>query len=479
MAGAASLRDPGAILLLSCYELGHQPQGLASPLAFLRRAGYQPEAVDLAVAPLEASQVGRARFVGISVPMHTALRLGVPVARRVRRLNPAAFICFYGLYAALNAQYLIAEVADAAIGGESEATVVEQVAALERGGRPGAGRPAVPLARLDFPVPERAVLPPLARYAQLDEDGARRPAGYVEASRGCLHHCLHCPIPPVYGGRFFVVPRDVVLEDVRRQVDMGATHITFGDPDFLNGPGHSLRIVRAMHAEFPELTFDFTAKIEHILRHRGVFPELAASGCLFIVSAVESLSDLVLANLEKGHTRADVLEALNVVRKAGIALRPSFVPFTPWARLTDYVELFEFAEGEELIDDVDPVQYTIRLLVPPGSLLLERAALRPYLGPLDREALTYRWKHPDPRMDRLHAAAAVLVEGAARAGEDPRVTFYRLWNLARAAGEDGGPPAESAAALRLAAVGSGAQVLPDQLVIARPRPPRLTEPWFC
>ncbi len=115
--------------------------------------------------------------------------------------------------------------------------------------------------------------------------------GYVEASRGCLHLCTHCPIPPVYGGRFFVLPQEVVLEDIRRQVAAGATHITFGDPDFLNGPKHSLRVVRAMHEEFPSLTFDFTAKVEHLLNRGEDLPEFAAAGCLFIITAVESLSD--------------------------------------------------------------------------------------------------------------------------------------------------------------------------------------------
>ena len=103
------------------------------------------------------------------------------------------------------------------------------------------------LARLPFALPEREGLQPLERYAYLLRDAAGEdsvPAGYVEASRGCLHTCAHCPITPVYGGRFFVVPRAIVLEDVRRQVAMGARHITFGDPDFFNGPGHSMAILR-------------------------------------------------------------------------------------------------------------------------------------------------------------------------------------------------------------------------------------------
>ena len=280
----------------------------------------------------------------------------------------------------------------------------------------------------------------------------------MEASRGCLHLCLHCPIPPVYGGRFFVVPEDVVRADIRQLVGHGATHITFGDPDFLNGPGHSLSIIRAMHAEFPSLTFDFTAKVEHVLEREALFPELRALGCVFMISAVESLSDIVLANLDKGHTRADVSRALRIVRAAGIAFRPTWVAFTPWTTLEDFLEMFEFVEREGLIDHVDPVQLTLRLLVPPGSALLTRDAITPYLGALDQAAFVHRWTHPDPRMDRLHLEASRLVEAAA--AEDAAVTFHRLKALARSTA---GLPPESA----------------PQLAADRRRPPRLTEAWFC
>ena len=116
-----------------------------------------------------------------------------------------------------------------------------------------------------------------------------------------------------------------MLEDIRQQVEAGATHITFGDPDFLNGPKHSLRVVRAMHEEFPSLTFDFTAKVEHLLKRGEDLPEFAAAGCLFIITAVESLSDRVLTILDKQHTRDEVVAALQYVRKAGIAPRPTWV----------------------------------------------------------------------------------------------------------------------------------------------------------
>jgi radical SAM superfamily enzyme YgiQ (UPF0313 family) len=476
----SDVREPGRILLIACYELGHQPLTLAWPAAFLERAGYRPATLDISVEGFDPERARRARLVAISVPMHTALRLGVGVAARVREVNPAAHLCFFGLYAALNAEYLLAHGADTVLAGECEERLVELARSLERGETPsegaagdrtpsaragsgaGVGRPAATvLTRLRFPVPSRTGLPPLWKYAHLERDGERHPAGYVEASRGCKHRCTHCPIPPVYDGRFFVVPPEVVVADARQLVAAGARHITFGDPDFLNGPRHALAVARALHAEFPGITFDITTKVEHLVRHRDLLPELGALGCLFVVSAVESLSDTVLTHLAKGHRRRDVTMALEAVRAAGIALRPTWVPFTPWAGLDDYREMLDFVEAEGLVDHVDPVQWGIRLLVPPGSLLARSPAMQPYLGPLVEADFSYRWVHPDPRMDGLQREVAALVAEAAQRGEDPRQTFRRVQALA-----------DAAAGVRAAR--GDPRPLPD-----RARAPRLTEPWFC
>ncbi|HYT88210.1 MAG TPA: radical SAM protein, partial [Gemmataceae bacterium] len=260
------------------------------------------------------------------------------------------------------------------------------------------------------------------------------------------------------GGRFFIVPQEVVLEDIRNQVRAGAEHITFGDPDFLNGPGHALGVVRAMHAEFPDLTFDITTKVEHILKRGAILPELGKLGCLFLISAVESVSDTVLAILEKNHTKADIEQALKLVRAAGIAPRPTWVAFTPWTTLGDYLDMLAFIEANDMIDNVDPVQYTIRLLVPPGSYLLNRSEMKAHLGPLNEASFSYVWKHPDSRMDRLQKQVSALVEKDVHAGEDPGRTFYRVWSMA--AGRD---------------PSTLVPVLPTE----RERAPRLSEPWFC
>jgi radical SAM superfamily enzyme YgiQ (UPF0313 family) len=458
-----SLRDPGAILLASAYELGHPPHGVALAAAFLERAGFHPAALDLAVERLDPARVRRARLVSISVPMHTALRLALAFAARVRAENPDALLAFHGLYAPLNADLLVRAGAVAVLGGECEDDLVALAVAVERGEPLGRfvlrGGDAARRRRLDYPVPSRAALPPLEQYTRfVGTDGVARVAGYTESTRGCKHLCRHCPVVPVYGGRFFAVPADVVLEDVARQVAAGAEHVTFGDPDFLNGPAHALRIARALHERFPRLSFDFTAKIEHLVRLPGAVTELAGLGAAFVTSAVESLSDRVLEKLAKGHTRADALRAFELCTGAGLPLRPSLMPFTPWSTLEDYLDLLDTFEERSLLPQLDPVQLSIRLLVPPGSLLEGEPGVL-WQG-LDEVGLSWRWTHPDPRMDALQRRVVAEVEAAASRKEEPLATLARVKVLALAAA---GLPHEHVRTLS-----------PDKR-----RVPRLTESWFC
>jgi radical SAM superfamily enzyme YgiQ (UPF0313 family) len=434
----------------------------------LRQAGYAPAGIDTNIEPLPDETIARARFIGISVPMHTALRLGVHVAERVRAINPEAHICFYGLYATLNAGYLLQHHADSVISGEYEQPLLELVEALDRGEAASNGHPShqngqvgAHIAKIPLAVPDRAGLPALNRYARFRSNGTLVLAGYTETSRGCLHTCRHCPITPIYHGRFFIIPREIVLEDIRRQVALGARHITFGDPDFFNGPGHSLAIARQMHREFPHLTFDVTTKIEHILEFHRYMPELKALGCAFIVSAVESLSDLVLQKLKKNHTKADVIEALDILDEAGIPLRPSLVAFTPWTTLDDYLEVLDFVEARDLIGHVDPVQYSIRLLIPPGSAILDLPDTDAWLGPLDPASYSYQWNHPDPRMDKVYRQVSARVEEAVRTHGDTLTTFYEI------------------RALAASVAGVPAQIPPPEARPVLPIVPGLTEAWFC
>lgn len=455
----------GEVLLVACYELGHQPLSLAWPLAVLQAHGLAATAVDLSVSELPQDKAKQAAFVGIAVPMHTALRLGMRVAQQIRYLNPQAHICFYGLYAWLNADYLLAEIADSVIAGEVETPLAQLVqTVLDKGEITAVSGISTPnqrtpphLDRQTLPLPLRHTLPPLQQYAHYITNGSALMAGYVESTRGCLHFCTHCPVVPVYNGRFFAIPTATILTDIRQQVAAGARHITFGDPDFLNGPGHALRVAQALHGEFPNLTFDFTTKVEHILKHPKLLGKLRQLGASFVVSAFESTSNVVLHKLQKGHTAADLDQALHILASVNLPVRPTLVAFTPWTTLNDYIHQLTWIRERGLIPHIPAIQLAIRLLVPPGSALLSTHNSQSWLGELDATNFTYRWQHPDPRMDELHEAVLALAEDG---HDDPFALF--------------------AAIERLAYNLAGRPVL-DWLPPPLPTvaPPRLSENWYC
>ena len=463
-------------LLISTYELGRQPFGLASPAAWLRRGGWEVECVDAAKDRLEERSITAADLIGVHLPMHTATRLAGPVIDKARRINRAARICAYGLYALLNEPWLRSLGVDEVLGGEFEG----DLAAIARGlsahhqrstqnsqntqSQTYSASSAVSalnrrdmLPRLQFLVPDRSGLPPLSRYATLHMPGGTRKAvGSTEASRGCRHLCRHCPVVPVYRGQFRVVQPEVVLADIAAQVAAGAEHITFGDPDFFNGPTHAMRIVDAMHAAHPRVSFDVTIKIEHLLRHRPLLPRLAASGCAFVTSAVESVDDRVLMFLDKGHTRADFLEAVAACRAAGVTLVPTFVAFHPWLTLRDYCDLLDTIAALDLVEHVAPVQLAIRLLVPQGSRLLDLPELRTHLEAFDPATLAYPWRHVDPRVDALHRDVTVLAGTRQTMGR--RASFHEIRALAH---ERAGLPR------------------PDPVAGTSTAVPYINEPWYC
>jgi radical SAM superfamily enzyme YgiQ (UPF0313 family) len=447
------------VLLVSCYELGHQPLHVASAAAFLRAAGHDVSAVDLSVQMLGDADLDTPEMVAIAVPMHTAMRMAVRVARAIRgRRGTEVHIALFGLYAPLCGPALEPGLADAVIGGEYERALVAIA-----DGAPDSR--SIVLDRLSFPLPARDLLPPLDRYTRLQVDGEERLTGYVEATRGCVHRCRHCPVPAVYDGRIRVWQRDVLVEDVAGLMDGGMRHLTFGDPDFLNAVPHALAIVRAIHDRFPDLTFDITTKVEHILEHPDVLAELRELGLLFVVSAVESTSPRVLEILDKGHSAGDDVTALRICRSLGVELRPSLLPFTPWSTLRDQIDLLDMIAANDLTDSVDPVQLSIRLLVPPGSLLLALPEMREHLHGYDPEGFSHLWQHPDPLMDRLRADIAALVAADTDAGVAPRTTHAGIRGLTAAA----------AAHAQVSWPDAGT-ALPPQRGGA---PPRLSEPWFC
>jgi len=453
-------KRPSPVVLLSTYDMGRQSFGLASPAAWLTGAGAEVTCADLSRQKLPQDAIRAASLVGFFLPMHTATRLALPVIDRVRQLNPSARLVAYGLYAPLNDSLLRERGVHDVLGGEFEAELVQ--AALKGCATGDTAAPAAShaIARLSFKKPLRDGLLPLSKYAALQDGAERKIVGYTEASRGCKHLCRHCPIVPVYNGRFRIVSPDVVLADARAQVEAGAAHITFGDPDFFNGIRHAREVMDRFGRELPGITYDVTIKVEHLLKHADALTLLRDSGCAFVTSAVEALDDRVLGYLAKGHTRADFERAVALCAEARLPMSATFVAFTPWTTLASYLDFLHTIDRLGLVEHVAPIQLAIRLLVTDRSRLLELDDVRELVRRFDPVSLTHPWVHPDPAVDALHDVVSKIV--GVRMNAPRGEVFGRVWDVAHAH----------------AGVASSARrampILADRATI-----PYLTEPWYC
>jgi radical SAM superfamily enzyme YgiQ (UPF0313 family) len=460
------------VVLISTYELGRQPFGLASPAAWLRKRGHRVTCLDLSRQSLIPDVIAAAELMAIYLPMHTATRLAAQLIPELRRQNPQAHLCCYGLYAPMNVDLLRSLGVQTLLGGEFEdglTNLAEQLSAcsdappsqLQQPAGPASLRaPLISLERLSFEVPDRSGLPPIEKYAHLVIPGeGHRVVGSTETTRGCKHLCRHCPIVPLYKGVFRIVQRAVVLEDIRRQVAAGAQHISFGDPDFFNGIGHALEIIKLFHEEFPGVTYDVTIKIEHLKKYSQHLTTLRDTGCLFVISAVESVNNAFLQILDKGHAREDFLEVVGMFRKLGMTLHPTFVPFSPWTTMGDFLDLLRVIYEENLIENVAPIQFGIRLLIPAGSRLLELPEVRNFVGAFDAQSLVFPWPHSDPRMDALSAEIQRIAAHADAQNLSRAAAFASIWLAAHAA----------------AGVRAPALTLQHASIAV----PFLSEPWYC
>ena len=421
--------DMTNIVLISPYELGRQPFGLAQPARWLVDAGFRVRCCDLSIERLPADALADAGMVAIYLPMHTATRIAFEILPRIRALAPRAVLCAYGLYAPVNARGLRRFGVDTVIGGECEPHLL----ALAERMRAGDPDPALGVvndtAKIVFRTPLRDGLPSLDRYAGLlMPDGTLPPA---RVRRGVAR--LQAPVPALPRSCPYTKDGSASLRWTwswrtsrsrwpwEPATSRSATRTSSTDrPMRCAWRGPCTRRSPQSPTTRPSRSSTSSATPGHI-------ETLAETGCLFLISAVESIDDAILERLAKGHTAQDFERAVAIARAAGLHLTPTFVPFTPWTTIEGYRALLERLVTLRLVESVPAVQLSIRLLVPSGSHLFEIDGFTDLVDAFDDAMLGYPWRHPDPAVDALQAQVQALAEAAADRGDSRRTTFEAIW----------------------------------------------------
>jgi|TARA_B110000263_G_scaffold249792_1_gene268566 radical SAM superfamily enzyme YgiQ (UPF0313 family) len=433
-----SSKSPSQILnvvLISLYDLGHQPLSIASAAALLKEYNCNIEIIELSNLKIAKESIKNAELILLSVPMHTAARMAVKLVPELRKINSDAHISIFGLYALHLQDALDERIIDSAISGEFESSLkvlVEELLTNQKEDDRSINSwisPKISFERQIFLTPSRENLPPLEQYAKMSINNSEKLTGYIETSHGCAHSCPHCPVTAVYQGKFRIVDKKSILKDVDNLIKIGAEHFTFGDPDFFNAPKHSLDIASSIKKKYPHITFDATIKVEHILEHKDLIKKLKDMGFLFIISAFESTNNHVLNKLEKGHLFNDMQLAIDICKSSNLIIKPTWIPFTPWMQFSDYPVLINFIIKNDLMNLISPVQYGIRLLIPKLSTLVSQLNEDGISITYSKEKLTYEWDHLDPNVDILFEEITNLINKDINTEELSTNFFDDIYNL--------------------------------------------------
>ncbi|MDP5275945.1 arsinothricin biosynthesis radical SAM protein ArsL [Chengkuizengella axinellae] len=403
------------ILLVSTFEGGFQPTTIATAATPLMKEGFNVSVLDTYVDGIIEEKFQGKEIIAISVPLFDAVHAGIEIAKLAARLNPKAHITFFGQHATINATRLAGKYSDSCICGEWEYPLTQlskHLSGDKQDDLPGilSGEEAMKgnnihpyMSRDHLDVPSRNILPPLHKYPQKQINrllGSEQIVGSTEMARGCHHKCLYCSVFAAYDGKVILVDEEIVIQDVRNLVEGGMTHLTFIDADFFNAKYHGIKILRKLHQEFPNLTYDFTTRVDHILENKETLAEMKNLGVKFITSALEFPSKEVLDAVAKDTSIDDITQAIAYLREIDIKLNPTFIMFNPWTSLDDIVTFRSFIENNALNDLVDPIQYETRLYLYKGSPLLHKESIQSL--DLTEYEFHYDWKHPDPKMDELY-----------------------------------------------------------------------------
>lgn len=410
------------VLLISIFEGGYQSITLSTAYQSLTEEAVvrDIDILDIYVNGVDEEKIKGKEIVFISLPLFDAVLPGVELMSTIRRLNAGAKICFYGQHATIHAMRLTEKGADYCILGDWELPMKSLVNSLNEGTHlalPGImsksdlTEPAPFFSKKGFSVPDRSVLPSLEKYQnkQLNKLlGKDVVVGSTELARGCKHKCLYCSVYAAYDGRVIKIPAEVITEDVNNLVAAGMTHLTFIDADWFSTRQYGIDILTELHQQHPELTFDITTRVDHIIENESRMEQLRELNVRIITSALEFPREKVLKIFNKQVTVKDTEKAIRIMKTSGIMLNPTFIMYNPWVGIQDIEYFQEWIDKVDLRNDIDPIQFETRLSLYKGSPLLLTDEIKNIS--LTEHDFHYAWMHSDPWVDELFQASVTPAE---------------------------------------------------------------------
>jgi anaerobic magnesium-protoporphyrin IX monomethyl ester cyclase len=348
-----------------------------------------------------------------------------PVARkqirRLKQMHPDVWIMAGGIHATLFPDDLIADGADVVVTGEGEPVILELVNGLHE------GRDLASLPGLTYRGPSGEVVrtPGHSQTTSLDDlpfvdRGLYNLPKYTHhsmlASRGCPHHCAFCCNYTGTVRNDGVAIRQhlrVIAEMEHLRDTYGASEIFFADDIFLLRKRDILEFCKANAERKVGVRWIGQMRADRV--DATVAEAMRLAGCQRIYFGVESGSDRILRDAQKGMTTEQLRKGIRAAKDAGLRVKTGWIYGLPGTLEEQY-------ESIPFMLDLRPHEISIHQLIPfPGTIYYTdpaRFGIR-IADPKSFESFCYGGLDGDIQFDYLsHDQLTQLLEDTASALED-------------------------------------------------------------
>jgi radical SAM superfamily enzyme YgiQ (UPF0313 family) len=204
------------------------------------------------------------------------------------------------------------------------------------------------------------------KYVATIPGGSPRKTVYVEAGRGCPFACSFCATAPFWQRRYRVKAIDCIIAEMRYLYEEHQYDTFMLVHDLLTAD-------KRFMSDFCDALFASRLPVEWTANHRAdielgdLAPRMRSAGCLSVFMGIESASEHIQKEVQKGLTREQVFSTVNSLRDVGISSTCSFIVGFPSETDEDVSATLTLAGRLKMIG-AEPVQVHRLRRWPPAPL---------------------------------------------------------------------------------------------------------------
>lgn len=361
-----------------------QPLGLAYVAGAVRDAGYEVKIIDATVEGYENESPARNGFIryGLSVDdIEEKIRTYAPhvvgvgciqslqlyeayeVFEIIRKINAKIITVFGGAHAsAMYTKEIQNPAIDYIVVGEGELSFVNLLDCLNNRisnnrALPGVAylknskiifTPGPRIKNLDLlPKPAWDLLP-MDLYNKQGASASSYGNGNIailQTSRGCPHHCLHCPKNVVFGETYRVRSIPKVIEDIQYLHDaFGIQEICLEDSNFTIHKKRVMDFCRAMQGSHAHIRFSLPHGIEVQTLDEEMLKAMWSAGFYALHLSIESANEIVKRTQDKRLNSDRMMDIIAMAKTIGYKITGYFMVGFPEETLEDVQMTIDYAE---------------------------------------------------------------------------------------------------------------------------------------